>query len=83
MGPLCFGNVKSSEQLFNKLYHSFLCEGSPPHSFPHERQSTDVRCYATACRLSLILHHLLNVFVQLANKRGFTKKKKNVGSAHT
>jgi hypothetical protein len=23
-----------------------------------------------------ILHHLLNVFVQLANKRGFTKKKK-------
>jgi hypothetical protein len=23
----------------------------------------------------LILHHLLNVFVQLANKRGFTKKK--------
>jgi hypothetical protein len=28
----------------------------------------------------VILHHLLNVFVQLANKRGFTKKKKiNVG----
>jgi hypothetical protein len=26
----------------------------------------------------VILHHLLNVFVQLANKRGFTKKKKNV-----
>jgi hypothetical protein len=24
----------------------------------------------------VILHHLLNVFVQLANKRGFTKKKK-------
>jgi hypothetical protein len=29
----------------------------------------------------VILHHLLNVFVQLANKRGFKKKKKkkNVG----
>jgi hypothetical protein len=26
--------------------------------------------------LTSILHHLLNVFVQLANKRGFTKKKK-------
>jgi hypothetical protein len=24
----------------------------------------------------VILHHLLNVFVQLANKRGFTKKQK-------
>jgi hypothetical protein len=24
----------------------------------------------------VILHHLLNVSVQLANKRGFTKKKK-------
>jgi hypothetical protein len=24
----------------------------------------------------VILHHLLNVFVQLANKRGFKKKKK-------
>jgi hypothetical protein len=24
----------------------------------------------------MLLHHLLNVFVQLANKRGFTKKKK-------
>jgi hypothetical protein len=24
----------------------------------------------------VILHHLLNAFVQLANKRGFTKKKK-------
>jgi hypothetical protein len=24
----------------------------------------------------VILHHLLNVFVQLANKNGFTKKKK-------
>jgi hypothetical protein len=26
----------------------------------------------------VILHHLLNVFVQLANKRGFTKKKKEL-----
>jgi hypothetical protein len=28
----------------------------------------------------VILHHLLNVFVQLANKRGFTKKKKKKNS---
>jgi hypothetical protein len=34
-------------------------------------------CYWALLFLPLvILHHLLNVFVQLANKRGFTKKKK-------
>jgi hypothetical protein len=36
-------------------------------------------CYWALLFMPLvILHHLLNVFVQLANKRGFTKKKKNV-----
>jgi hypothetical protein len=35
-------------------------------------------CYWALLFMPLvILHHLLNVFVQLANKRGFTKKKKN------
>jgi hypothetical protein len=34
-------------------------------------------CYWALLFMPLvILHHLLNVFVQLANKRGFTKKKK-------
>jgi hypothetical protein len=33
-------------------------------------------CYWALLFMPLvILHHLLNVFVQLANKRGFTKKK--------
>jgi hypothetical protein len=37
-------------------------------------------CYWALLFLPLvILHHLLNVFVQLANKRGFTKKKKFPG----
>jgi hypothetical protein len=36
-------------------------------------------CYWALLFMPLvILHHLLNVFVQLANKRGFTKKKKRV-----
>jgi hypothetical protein len=41
-------------------------------------------CYWALLFMPLvILHHLLNVFVQLANKRGFTKKKKkNVGGSH-
>jgi hypothetical protein len=35
-------------------------------------------CYWALLFMPLvILHHLLNVFVQLANKRGFTKKKKS------
>jgi hypothetical protein len=35
-------------------------------------------CYWALLFMPLvILHHLLNVFVQLANKRGFTKKKNN------
>jgi hypothetical protein len=35
-------------------------------------------CYWALLFMPLvILHHLLNVFVQLANKRGFTKKKIN------
>jgi hypothetical protein len=34
-------------------------------------------CYWALLFMPLvILHHLLNVFVQLANKRGFTNKKK-------
>jgi hypothetical protein len=34
-------------------------------------------CYWALLFMPLvILHHLLNVFVQLANKRGFTQKKK-------
>jgi hypothetical protein len=34
-------------------------------------------CYWALLFMPLvILHHLLNVFVQLANKRGFKKKKK-------
>jgi hypothetical protein len=34
-------------------------------------------CYWALLFMPLvILHHLLNVFVKLANKRGFTKKKK-------
>jgi hypothetical protein len=34
-------------------------------------------CYWALLFMPLvILHHLLNVFVQLANKRGLTKKKK-------
>jgi hypothetical protein len=34
-------------------------------------------CYWALLFMPLvILHHLLNVFVQLANKRGFNKKKK-------
>jgi hypothetical protein len=34
-------------------------------------------CYWALLFMPLvILHHLLNVFVQLGNKRGFTKKKK-------
>jgi hypothetical protein len=37
-------------------------------------------CYWALIFMPLvILHHLLNVFVQLANKRGFTKKKKYIG----
>jgi hypothetical protein len=36
-------------------------------------------CYWALLFMPLvILHHLLNVFVQLANKRGFTKKKKKI-----
>jgi hypothetical protein len=36
-------------------------------------------CYWALLFMPLvILHHLLNVFVQLANKRGFTKKKKYI-----
>jgi hypothetical protein len=36
-------------------------------------------CYWALLFMPLvILHHLLNVFVQLANKRGFTKKKNYV-----
>jgi hypothetical protein len=36
-------------------------------------------CYWALLFMPLvILHHLLNVFVQLANKRGFTKKKKKM-----
>jgi hypothetical protein len=31
----------------------------------------------------VILHHLLNVSVQLANKRGFKKKKKKIISEDT
>jgi hypothetical protein len=35
-------------------------------------------CYWVLLFMPLvILHHLLNVFVQLANKRGLTKKKKD------
>jgi hypothetical protein len=38
-------------------------------------------CYWALLFMPLvILHHLLNVFVQLANKRGFTKKKKFITS---
>jgi hypothetical protein len=36
-------------------------------------------CYWALLFMPLvILHHLLNVFVQLPNKRGFTKKKKKL-----
>jgi hypothetical protein len=39
-------------------------------------------CYWALLFMPLvILHHLLNVFIQLANKMGFTKKKKNVATA--
>jgi hypothetical protein len=41
-------------------------------------------CYWALLFMPLvILHHLLNVFVQLANKRGFTKKKKNSSTGST
>jgi hypothetical protein len=40
-------------------------------------------CYWALLFMPLvILHHLLNIFVQLANKRGFTKKKKKIGIFH-
>jgi hypothetical protein len=36
-------------------------------------------CYwALLFMLLVILHHLLNVFVQLANKRGFKQKQKTI-----
>jgi hypothetical protein len=36
-------------------------------------------CYWALLFMPLvILHHLLNVFVQLANKRGLKKKEKNI-----
>jgi hypothetical protein len=41
-------------------------------------------CYWALLFMPLvILHHLLNVFVQLANKRGFTKKKKKIPELFT
>jgi hypothetical protein len=41
-------------------------------------------CYWALLFMPLvILHHLLNVFVQLANKKGFKQKKKTLISADT
>jgi hypothetical protein len=41
-------------------------------------------CYWALLFMPLvILHHLLNVFVQLANKRGFTKKNKKTKKKST
>jgi hypothetical protein len=37
----------------------------------------EVCCWALLFMPLVILHHLLNVFIQLANKRGF-KQKKNI-----